>query len=84
MVIAGDDFEKRKPDPMPLVEATRALGAERCLYVGDSPIDAETAERAGMPFALYTEGIRTVPVSEIRFDYSFSDFAKISEIYDRL
>lgn len=79
-VVAGDDLDRRKPDPKPLVHVTKALGAKRCLYVGDTPVDAETATRAHMPFALYTEGIRTVPIDQIPHDFAFSDFRELPQI----
>lgn len=52
-VVGGDTLPQRKPDPAPLRHVAAALGAplERTLLVGDSRIDAETAARAGAPFA---------------------------------
>ncbi len=40
----------RKPDPAPALAIARALGVppSRCLFVGDSATDLETARRAGM------------------------------------
>ncbi|MEM7210734.1 MAG: phosphoglycolate phosphatase [Pseudomonadota bacterium] len=61
-VIGGDSLPVRKPDPAPLHAAFAALGAATGLYVGDSEVDAETAERAGVPFLLFTEGYRKSPV----------------------
>lgn len=84
IILAGDDLERRKPDPEPLYEAIRRLGAERCIYVGDSEVDAETAERAGQVFVLYTEGIRGVPVADIPHEVSFNDFAMLPGIVRRL
>ena len=74
VVIGGDSTDKRKPDPLPLQEALRALNASDVLYVGDSEIDAETAVNAGVAFALFTEGYRKRPVSQIPHDFAFSDF----------
>lgn len=84
IVIAGDDFEKRKPDPLPLFKAIEALGSTTCLYVGDTQIDAETAKSADVPFALYTEGIRTVPIEDIPCDFAFKDFNELSDIYEQI
>ena len=70
-VIGGDTLPVKKPDPAPLRAAFEALG-RKGLYVGDSEIDAETAQRAGVPFLLFTEGYRKKPVEEMphlaRFD----------------
>lgn len=84
IVLAGDDLAFRKPDPRTLLHVVQALGAESCVYVGDSPVDAETARAAGVPFALYTEGIRVVPVAEIPHDRAFSDFSELAGVYDAL
>ena len=84
VVLAGDDLDRRKPDPEPLLHAVRALGGERVIYVGDSDVDAETARRAGQVFVLYTEGIRTVPLHDIPHDVAFNDFAMLPGIVRRL
>ncbi len=83
IVVAGDDLPKRKPDPDPLLKVLSDLGHARGVYVGDSMVDARTAQRAGMPFLLYTEGIRTESVEDIPHDVAFSEFAQLCEIYTR-
>ena len=77
VILAGDDLERRKPDPLPLLEAMRRMDATACVYVGDSDIDAATAEAAGQPFLLYTEGIRTAPVEKIPHRAAFRDFGDL-------
>jgi phosphoglycolate phosphatase len=55
VVVGGDGVRPRKPDP----SALRALAASSpglTMMVGDSPIDAATAERAGCPFVLAAYG----------------------------
>lgn len=74
VVVAGDDLPVRKPNPEPIRHAMAELGATGCVFIGDTPIDAETAERAGVPFGMFTEGIRTVPTEAIPHDFAFSDF----------
>jgi phosphoglycolate phosphatase len=81
VVVAGDSLPERKPHPAPLRFALERLGAATGLYVGDSEVDAETAERAGVPFALFTEGIRSRPLHEIPHDIAFSDFAALAGIH---
>ena len=83
VVLAGDMLAKRKPDPLPVHHILAELSAETCLYVGDSETDAETALRAGVPFALYTEGIRIAPIEDIPHDVAFSDLLALPEIYAR-
>lgn len=76
-VVGGDSLPERKPHPAPLLCAAAELGAPRALFVGDSEIDAETAERAGLPFALFTEGYRRSPPERLRHAAQFGDFAEL-------
>lgn len=77
VVFGGDSLPVKKPDPAPLHATFEALGGGARLYVGDSEVDAETAARAGVPFALYTEGYRKVPVEGLTHEFRFSDFAEL-------
>jgi pyrophosphatase PpaX len=49
-VVGGDETERQKPDPEPLLLAADRLGAQpaECAYVGDSPFDVRAAKGAGM------------------------------------
>ncbi|MEY2619306.1 MAG: phosphoglycolate phosphatase [Pseudomonadota bacterium] len=57
-VFGGDAFAERKPHPLPLLMAARALGVEpaHTLMVGDSSNDAQAARAAGCPVVLLTYG----------------------------
>ena len=57
-VFGGDSFERKKPDPLPLLKTCEALGttAARSLMVGDSSNDAQAAHAAGCPVVLVTYG----------------------------
>ncbi len=57
-VFGGDAFERKKPDPLPLLKACEALGSvpARTLVVGDSSNDAQAARAAGCPVVLVTYG----------------------------
>ncbi len=77
VVLGGDSLPVKKPDPAPLHAAFEALGEGARLYVGDSEVDAETAERAHVPFALFTEGCRKVPVEKLPHKVAFSTFADL-------
>lgn len=72
VVIAGDSLSIRKPDPRPLVAAFDALERGRGLFVGDSEIDAQTAQAAGIRFLLFTQGYRKSAVCDIAHYRSFS------------
>ena len=77
VIIGGDTLAVKKPDPAPLNAAYEALGDGARLYVGDSEVDAETAERANVPFALFTQGYRKVPVEDLTHEIAFADFAEL-------
>ena len=58
LVFGGDAFERKKPDPMPLLKTCEALGTApaRTLMVGDSSNDARAARAAGCPVVLVSYG----------------------------
>jgi phosphoglycolate phosphatase len=55
-VFGGDAFERKKPDPLPLLKTCEALGTlpAQTLMVGDSSNDAQAARSAGCPVVLVT------------------------------
>jgi phosphoglycolate phosphatase len=57
-VFGGDSFERKKPDPLPILKTCEALGSPvaRTLMVGDSSNDAQAAHAAGCPVVLVTYG----------------------------
>jgi len=57
-VFGGDSFERKKPDPLPLLKACEALSSAPAatLMVGDSQNDALAARAAGCPVVLVTYG----------------------------
>lgn len=73
-VIGGDSLPQKKPDPAPLRAAFAALAAPPLLYVGDSEVDARTAQAADLPFALFTQGYRQAPVAELPHLLAFERF----------
>lgn len=76
-VIGGDSLEVKKPDRAPLEKAMELMGESSCIYIGDSEVDAQTAQNAKQPFFLFTDGYRTVLVEELKADAVFDDFAKL-------
>ena len=57
----GEDADcPRKPDPAMVHQAMKALGVEKCIYVGDSEVDIATAKNAGVPCVSVTWGFRDV------------------------
>ncbi|MGH2935507.1 MAG: HAD family hydrolase [Gaiellaceae bacterium] len=57
-IVGGDETERHKPDPAPLLLAAERLGAspEETVYVGDSPFDVRAAKAAGMASIAVTWG----------------------------
>lgn len=71
LVFGGDAFERKKPDPLPLLKTCEALGTEpaRTLMLGDSRNDAEAARAAGCPVVLVNYGYNHgEPVREVPAD----------------
>lgn len=60
VLVGGDTFAEKKPHPLPLLEAARALGVAPadCVYVGDDERDVVAARAAGMPSIAVTWGYR--------------------------
>lgn len=58
VIIGFEDTKNPKPHPEPLLTAAQKLGADLkdVLYVGDSVIDAKTAQAAHVDFAAVTTG----------------------------
>ncbi len=58
VVVGGDETERLKPDPEPLLLAAERLGVnpDGCAYVGDSPFDIRAAAAAGMHAVAVTWG----------------------------
>ena len=48
----------RKPAPDMVHKAMNTIGADRCIYVGDSEVDVETARNAGVPCLSVLWGFR--------------------------
>lgn len=80
VVIGGDSLPVTKPDPAPLHACISQLGKGLTVYVGDSEVDAATAAAAKVPFALFTEGYRKTPVSDLPHDATFSSFHKLPSV----
>ncbi len=58
-VVTADDTPAHKPDPLPIIIGSEALGIspERAIYVGDSPMDIEAGNGAGAYTIAATWGV---------------------------
>ena len=54
----------RKPAPDMVYQAMKAIGVEKCIYVGDSEVDIRTANNAGVPCVSVLWGFRDREVLE--------------------
>lgn len=61
IIIGGEDVKQAKPDPQGIKKALRRLHRQKkeTLYIGDSTVDAETAQRAGVDFVGVLNGMTT-------------------------
>lgn len=78
-VYGGDSFERRKPDPTGLLHIVREAGCDRAstLFVGDSPVDHETARRAGVACCLVSYGIGAEQIQGLVSDHRVDDLREL-------
>ncbi|BDT70362.1 phosphoglycolate phosphatase, chromosomal [Comamonadaceae bacterium OS-1] len=82
-VFGGDSFERKKPDPLPLLKTCEALGTlpAHTLVVGDSSNDAQAARAAGCPVLLVTYGYNHgEPVSSVDADGLLDSLAALENL----
>ena len=60
-MVGGEDVQAAKPSPEGVKFALEHLGStpQETLYIGDSTVDAETAQNAGVDFAGVLNGMTT-------------------------
>jgi phosphoglycolate phosphatase len=83
LVFGGDEFERKKPDPLPLLRTCAALGTEPAatLMIGDSRNDAAAARAAGCPVLLVTYGYNHgEPVRHVDADAHLDSLAELASI----
>ena len=78
----GDSLPFRKPDPRILhaILQTFDVAREAALMVGDSEVDAQAAQGAGVPLVLMTHGYRRGPVKDIPCLAALDDFAQLAAL----
>jgi phosphoglycolate phosphatase len=82
-VFGGDSFERKKPDPLPLLRTCEALGttAAQTWMVGDSQNDALAARAAGCPVALVTYGYNHgEPIEQAPHDLLIGSLAELDHL----
>jgi phosphoglycolate phosphatase len=76
-VVGGGRLPAMKPDPAMLHLCIQELGSGPSCFVGDSEVDADTAQAAEVPFLLFTEGYRKSPVEALPHRAAFSDYRQL-------
>ena len=79
-IVGGEDVDVHKPDPAGMLKAMSWLGMRpsKTIYVGDSVVDAKTAERSHVNFIAVLTG--TTPREELERYYPYRIFHNINEI----
>ncbi|MBT9554221.1 MAG: phosphoglycolate phosphatase [Hydrogenophaga sp.] len=86
-VFGGDSFERKKPDPLPLLKTCEALGTlpAQTLMVGDSQNDGIAARAAGCPVVLVTYGYNHGdPIGDAPHDLLLDSLADLSPALDQI
>lgn len=80
VAVGYEDTENHKPDPEPLLLATKRLGIrpEECVYIGDVENDVKAARAAGMKSIIYSQ----VPVAGA--DFITSRFEEMPNLIKKL
>jgi phosphoglycolate phosphatase len=80
VVVGGDSLAERKPHPAPLWAALARLHPSRALFVGDSEVDAETAQAAQVPLVLFTKGYRKAAPETLGAKAVFDDHSALPRL----
>jgi phosphoglycolate phosphatase-like HAD superfamily hydrolase len=77
-VVSCLDVKNPKPHPEPLLKILDHFGvsSDEAIYIGDSPIDEQSARAAGVPLIAYKS-------PELSAAYHVSHFKEIEEILER-
>ena len=81
--VAGcDTFNYCKPDARHLTSIIEIVDGDvkKTIMIGDSDVDAKSAENASLPFILLEDGYTNVKTSEMRYDHLIKDFNGLSKI----
>jgi phosphoglycolate phosphatase len=85
-LVGADTLPVRKPDPEPLFEAARRAGGhpQRCILIGDSDTDRNTARAAGVPSVLVTFGPAGGDMAALEPEALLHDYADLPDMAVRL
>jgi phosphoglycolate phosphatase len=85
-IVGSDTNPYRKPDPRVLVGVIESLAADpqAAIMIGDSEVDAETAQAAGLPLVLMTYGYHRGPLSAMPHALQLDAFGALPEALNSL
>ena len=84
--VAGcDTFSFNKPDPRHLTDVVEIIGGDlkKTIMVGDSEVDANSAQNANLPFVLVKDGYTEKSENEIKHDELINDFVGFEKIIEK-
>ena len=84
-VAGSDTFAFNKPDPRHLTDVVEIIGGDlkKTIMVGDSEVDAMSANNAKLPFVLVKDGYTEKTEKEIKHDELISDFVNFEKILQK-
>jgi phosphoglycolate phosphatase len=85
-VLGADTLAVRKPDPEHLNETARRIGAQpdRCVMLGDTLTDLQTAQAAGVPCVLTSFGFSAELLDQLGPDAIVHHYDEIAPVLERL
>ena len=84
-VAGSDTFDYCKPDPRHLTNIVDIMQGEikKCIMIGDSETDANTAKSANVPFILLENGYTEKKPSEIYHNHLIKDYIGVDKIVSK-
>ena len=84
-VAGSDTFPFNKPDPRHLTDVVEIIQGDlkKTIMVGDSEVDAMSAENAKIPFVLVKDGYTEKSTKEIKHDELIEDFTNFDKIIEK-
>jgi phosphoglycolate phosphatase len=81
-VAGSDTFDYCKPDPRHLTSVIEIMGGDikKTIMIGDSEVDAKSAENALLPFVLLEDGYTNVKTSQMKYDHLIKNFIGLDSI----
>ena len=81
----SDTFDFNKPDPRHLTNVVEIISGDlnKTIMVGDSEVDAMSAENAKLPFVLVEGGYTEKTIKEIKHDVLIKNFINFNKVIEK-